>query len=212
MKPHKTPLSIGLPRKNTRGVDISFSRGSSPPRDQTCVSCIDRWMFYHLGTGEAQTRWWGEVTQSCLTLCDPVDCNLLFSRQEYWSVLSFPSPGDLPDPGIEPRSPALEADALTSEPPGKRITEYYLKLICSEFMKGLYPVLCISFWVTWSNFLKELQQWLLLLISDTYYKIISFHSILSCIFWHKYVIYELNFTFYWIPHSMTHILLSHLQE
>ena len=42
-----------------------------------------------------------------------------FSRQGYWSGLPFPSPGDLPDPGIEPRSPTLEADALTSEPPGK---------------------------------------------------------------------------------------------
>ena len=40
-----------------------------------------------------------------------------FSRQEYWSGLPFPSLGDLPDPGIEPRSPALQADALTSEPP-----------------------------------------------------------------------------------------------
>ena len=40
-----------------------------------------------------------------------------FSRQEYWSGLPFPSPGDLPDPGIEPRSPALQADALLSEPP-----------------------------------------------------------------------------------------------
>ena len=42
-----------------------------------------------------------------------------FSRQEYWSGLPFPSPGDLSDPGIEPRSPALRADALTSEAPGK---------------------------------------------------------------------------------------------
>ena len=42
-----------------------------------------------------------------------------FSRQEYWSGLPFPSPGYLPDPGIEPGFPALEADALTSEPPGK---------------------------------------------------------------------------------------------
>ena len=42
-----------------------------------------------------------------------------FSRQEYWSGLPFPSPGDLPDPGIEPGSPALEADTLTSAPPGK---------------------------------------------------------------------------------------------
>ena len=42
-----------------------------------------------------------------------------FSRQEYWSGLPFPSPGDLPDPRIKPGSLALEADALTSEPPGK---------------------------------------------------------------------------------------------
>ena len=42
-----------------------------------------------------------------------------FSRQECWSGLPFPSPGDLPDPGIEPRSPALQTDALPSEPPGK---------------------------------------------------------------------------------------------
>ena len=42
-----------------------------------------------------------------------------FSRQEYWSGLPFPSPGDLPSPGIEPRSPALLADVLPSEPPGE---------------------------------------------------------------------------------------------
>ena len=42
-----------------------------------------------------------------------------FSRQEYWSGLPFPSPGDLPNPGIKPGSPALQADALLSEPPGK---------------------------------------------------------------------------------------------
>ena len=41
-----------------------------------------------------------------------------FSREEYWSELPFPSPGDLPDLGIEPSSPALQADALTSEPTG----------------------------------------------------------------------------------------------
>ena len=42
-----------------------------------------------------------------------------FSRQEYWSGLPFPSPGDLPDPGIEPGSSTLLADSLPSEPPGK---------------------------------------------------------------------------------------------
>ena len=55
-----------------------------------------------------------EVAQSCLTLCDPMDSilhqappSMGFSRQEYWSGLPFPSPGNLPDPGIKPRSPAL---------------------------------------------------------------------------------------------------------
>ena len=61
-----------------------------------------------------------EVTQSCLILCDPMDCHtplsVGFSRQEYWSGLPFPFPGDLPDPGIEPESPALQADSLPGKP------------------------------------------------------------------------------------------------
>ena len=44
-----------------------------------------------------------------------------FSRQEYWSGLPFPSPGDFPNPGTKPGSPALQADTLSSEPPGKHI-------------------------------------------------------------------------------------------
>ena len=55
------------------------------------------------------------------TVAHQVPLSMGFSRQEYWSGLLFPSPGDLPDPGIEPRSPALQADALPSEPPGKPI-------------------------------------------------------------------------------------------
>ena len=47
-----------------------------------------------------------------------------FSGQEYWSGLPSPSPGDLPDPRIEPRSPALQADALPSEPPGNDTNIY----------------------------------------------------------------------------------------
>ena len=66
-----------------------------------------------------------EVTQSCPTLCDPMDCSLPGSsihgifQARYWSGLPFPSPGGLPDPGIEPRSLALQADALPSETPEK---------------------------------------------------------------------------------------------
>ena len=47
-----------------------------------------------------------------------------FSRKEYWSGLPFPSPGDLPDPGIEPGSPALQADSLPSELQGKLMNRY----------------------------------------------------------------------------------------
>ena len=46
-----------------------------------------------------------------------------FSRQEYWSGLPFPSPGDLPNPGTEPPSPALQADSLRTELPGKQATD-----------------------------------------------------------------------------------------
>ena len=49
-----------------------------------------------------------------------------FSRQEYWSDLPFPSLGYLPDPGIEHRSPALQADALTSEPPKWNIWDFFI--------------------------------------------------------------------------------------
>ena len=66
-----------------------------------------------------------EAAQSCPLFATPwtvahqAPLSMGFSRQEYWRCLPFPSPGDLPDPGIEPRSPALQADILTSEPPGK---------------------------------------------------------------------------------------------
>ena len=62
---------------------------------------------------------------SCVRLCDRMNCSpqaplsMGLSRQEYWSGLPCPSPGDLPDPGIKPRSPALQADSLPFEPPGK---------------------------------------------------------------------------------------------
>ena len=52
------------------------------------------------------------------TVAHQAPLSMEYSRQEYWSGLPFPTPGDLPDPGIEPRSPALQADALPSEPQG----------------------------------------------------------------------------------------------
>ena len=65
------------------------------------------------------------VTKSCLTFANPwsvarqAPLSMGFSRQEYWSGLPFPSPGDLPNPGIKPRSLELQADSSPTEPPGK---------------------------------------------------------------------------------------------
>ena len=53
------------------------------------------------------------------TIAHQAPWSMGLSRQEYWSGLLFPSSGDLPNPGIKPRSPALQADSLLSEPPGK---------------------------------------------------------------------------------------------
>ena len=78
------------------------------PREQT-ASCTDS-----VTSGSL-------VAKSCPTLVIPwtVACqaplSMRFSRQEYWSGLPFPSPGDLPNPGIEPRSPALQGDSFPSE-------------------------------------------------------------------------------------------------
>ena len=66
-----------------------------------------------------------KLLQLCLTLCDPMDCSPPgssihgFSRQESWSKLPLPSPGDLPNLAIKPRSPALQANSLPTEPLGK---------------------------------------------------------------------------------------------
>ena len=79
----------------------------------------------------------GLVTQLCLTLCHPMDCacqaplSIKFSRQEHWSRLPLPSPGNLPNPGIKPEPHALQADSLPSESPEKpfllfRVSTYSL--------------------------------------------------------------------------------------
>ena len=84
---------------------------------------------------------WGEVKLfSCVqlfvtpwTVACQAPLSLGFSRQEYWSGLPFPSPGDLPNPRIEPRSPASEADALTSESSLSHIKRPLLWLSCFLF-------------------------------------------------------------------------------
>ena len=65
-----------------------------------------------------------------------------FSRQQYWSGLPFPSPGDLPNPGIEPGSPALQADALPSKPPGKSRNGLRLLLSIILFQRAIIDLIC----------------------------------------------------------------------
>ena len=74
--------------------------------------------FIHVATREREvaSRVWLFATQWAVAHQSPPFME--FARQEYWSGLPFPSPGDLPNPGVKPRSPALQADALPSEPPG----------------------------------------------------------------------------------------------
>ena len=74
---------------------------------------ITSWQIYGKTMEMVKDYFESEVTQSCPTLCDPMDCNPpdasvhgIFQAR-YWSGLPFPSPGDLPNPGIEPGSPAL---------------------------------------------------------------------------------------------------------
>ena len=77
------------------------------------------------------------VAQSCLTLCDPMDYTvygILQARTLEWVVVPFL--GDLPDPGIKPRSPALQVDSLLGEPPGKPKNTGMGSL---SLLQGLFP-------------------------------------------------------------------------
>ena len=116
-------LSMGiLQARILEWVAISFSRGSCQPRDWSEVSCITGRLFTIRATRQSVCS----VAQSCLTLCDPMDYSQLgssvrsmgFSRHESWSGLPFPSPGDLPDPGMEhvSESPKLAGGFFTSAP------------------------------------------------------------------------------------------------
>ena len=108
-------------------VAISFSRGSSQPRDLNRVSCIAGRGFYHLDfpgpSGKSKRENYHvkvKVTSDSVTPWTVQSMESMeFSRPEYWSGQLFPSPGDLPNPGIKPRSPTLQEESLPAEPQGK---------------------------------------------------------------------------------------------
>ena len=106
------------------------------------------------------------VTQSCLTLCDPLNCSpkaplvMGFSKQEYWSGSPFPSPGDLPNPGIEPTSlmsPSWTDGFFTTSAPSV--------LICTSVFLSENPTLCgQDNWLSPRSFQEQCQCW------DTHHK------------------------------------------
>ena len=129
-------------------VAISFSRGSSWPRDWTQVSCMaggfftvwatredcqitariliqeslvswgqsSRWNGFVVGVVQSLSHVWLFATSWTVAHQSPPSMG--FYRQEYWSGLPFPSPGNLPDPGTESASPSLAGGFSTTEPPG----------------------------------------------------------------------------------------------
>ena len=91
------------------------------------------------------------VTHSCLTLCKPARllCPIEVSSEKHWSGLPFPSPGDLPNPGTEPRSPAFQAVSLPSELPGTHKSFLRLRSLKMDVIKLLSDCEIILFLLNW---------------------------------------------------------------
>jgi len=106
------------------------------------------WMWKSLSHVQLFATPWGVARQAPLSMG--------FSRQAYWSGLPCPPPGELPDPGIEPRSPALQADSLPSEPPGKleEHNDYQQVGALPWFLlrqQQFYPPLLLHHWFAWQH-------------------------------------------------------------
>ena len=125
---HQAPLFMGLPRQEYQSRLIFPPPGDLPNPEiepELLMSpALAGQLLYTVPPAKYQINY---SCVSCSMVCDSampwtiacrVPLSTEFSRQEYWSGLPFPSPGDLPDSGIEPRSPALQADSLPSEPLG----------------------------------------------------------------------------------------------
>ena len=120
---------------------MPFSRGSFCARDRTHVSYVSctgrRGSLLLVCPGKPRITERKKKVKSHSrvrffatpwTVAHQAPPSLGFSRQEYWSGLPFPSPRDLPDPAIKPRSPELQADALPPEPPGKLYLMSYVQI------------------------------------------------------------------------------------
>ena len=105
------------------------------------------WIAFLLLKVKVKSLSHGQLFATPWTVAYEAPQSIEFSRQEYWSGLPFPSPGDFPNPGIEPRSPTLQTDALPSEPPSL-LHSLYIWIIVFYYMCLLQifsPSLCFIF-------------------------------------------------------------------
>ena len=114
----KLPTFAGWWKKQESSRKTSLSALLTMPKPLTVWITINCGKFWKWKKVKSLSRI--QLFATLWTVAHQAPPPMGFSRQEYWSGLPFSSPGDLPDPRIEPRSPALQADALTSEPPGKQ--------------------------------------------------------------------------------------------
>ena len=127
-KPSQNATFRSLSWQKWKGRQYQFGENTLPqPPWRWIWHYLVSWTFTFSESSPILLLKWSEVKSlsrvrlfvTPWTVAHQAPLSMGFSRQEYWSGLPFPSPGDLPDPGIEPRSPALRTDALTSEPFGK---------------------------------------------------------------------------------------------
>ena len=123
---NQAPLSMGFRRQEYwSGLPFTPPGDLSDPGTEPCLLWLLHWQagslsFEPPGKSSRMYCMPHYMLQSCPTLCDPMDIQSTeVSRPEYSSGSLATSPGDLPNPGIKPRSPTLQAYSLPAEPPGK---------------------------------------------------------------------------------------------
>ena len=119
---YPAPPSMGFSRqKCCSGLPFPSPEDLPDPGIEPGSPAMARRFFTTIATQKVKVKSFSRVRLFATpwTVAYQAPLSMDFSGQEYWNGLPFPSPRDLPDPGIEPRSPTLQADALPSEPPGK---------------------------------------------------------------------------------------------
>ena len=111
--------NLGISKKSWGLVKNAMHVGGT---SMFCKHCYLSKMKESVSHSLVSNSLWPQGLYTCQVLL-----SMEFSRQEYWSGFPFPSPGDLPYPGIKPRSAALQADSLPSKPPGKLLFTYEVR-------------------------------------------------------------------------------------